>query len=217
MIDLTRFTEKKYYGFEVLGKTITLSDKVRISDPGYDIDTWCAGTLENVLPGKYECRVQYYENRIAKIAIFHEDHLDIVPNEEADIDVGVDSGQCGIFDLDYFSKNCKKESWYFEIGSLTYKDVPNPNYKLFHEIYPKYKDFDIKKEQNVSTEEQLQYLKCLMSYNRSSFSCETISVFAADCIDDKAFVCSSGYGDGSYICKYGKVNGKIVSVELDFI
>ena len=41
---------------EKIGK-IKLSDKVRVSDPGYDMDVWCAGTIENVLPGNYLCTV----------------------------------------------------------------------------------------------------------------------------------------------------------------
>lgn len=31
--------------------TIQLSDMVRVTDPCYDMDVWCAGTLKDVLPG----------------------------------------------------------------------------------------------------------------------------------------------------------------------
>ena len=112
-MDLLQFKENKYYDLLPLGKRITLSEKVRISDPSYRMDTWCAGTLNNVLPGEYECYVQYYSNRIARIEVRHIGHTDIEPTELSDIDVGVDSGQCGIYDLDYFASRTSQdwEQW----------------------------------------------------------------------------------------------------------
>ena len=130
--------------FELLEKenvgTITLNDKARISDPCYDIDTWCAGTLENVLEGKYNC---YYQSvntgswgiRIASIEVRHEDYNDVEPIEVQDIDVGVDSGHAGIYDLDYFinTKENKDEYdvWYDRVFGCTYKTVKNPDYMPF--------------------------------------------------------------------------------------
>ena len=102
------------FKFELLEKetlgTIELNDKVHISDPCYSVDTWCAGTLKNVLPGIYHCFYQKVDNgdwgtRIASIEVRHENYLDIEPTEVTNIDVGVDSGQAGIYDLDYFAKN----------------------------------------------------------------------------------------------------------------
>ena len=79
---------------EALG-IIELNNKVRISDPCYSVDEWCAGTLENVLPGTYHCFYQKVDcgdwgTRIASIEVRHESYLDIEPTEVTNIDVGVD-------------------------------------------------------------------------------------------------------------------------------
>lgn len=114
--------------------TITLSDKVRVTDPYYDIDTWCAGTLENVLQGEFECSYaidkvaldgdennQY--DSVTSIEVHHKDY----PNVEAieymkDIWVGVDSGQAGIFDFSMFENVCsdddKKNDFVHDIDDL---------------------------------------------------------------------------------------------------
>ena len=130
--------------FELLEKKeigeIALFDKVRISDPCYDMDTWCAGTLEDVLPGIYHCFSQKVNTgrwgiRVASIEIRHKDYLDTNPKEIQDIDVGVDSGTCGIYDLEYF-KNIKNNSeiykkWYHNLDDVTYTHEKNPEYKSF--------------------------------------------------------------------------------------
>lgn len=144
--------------------SITLSSNVRVSDPCYDMDTWCAGSLENVLPGTYNCFYQRTgEGRVAAIKAVHEEYdpTEYEPMEIQNIDVGVDSGECGIYDEDYFAKNCKDEEWY----QSTF--VPGD----------------------------------------------------AILLDNKAFISSSGYGDGSYICKVArrKSDGYIVSIGIIFI
>lgn len=122
--------------------TITLNDKVRISDPCYGIDTWCAGTLDNVLEGKYNCFSQSVDTgswgvRIASIEVRHEDYNDVEPVEVQDIDVGVDSGQAGIYDLDYFIKVREdkdgEDEWYDRVSCCTYKRIDNPDYIPFEE------------------------------------------------------------------------------------
>jgi hypothetical protein len=127
---------------ELVG-TITLKDKVRISDPCYTIDTWCAGTLENVLEGKYKCFSQEVDTgdmgiRIASIEAIHEDYLHTgEPIEALDFHVGVDSGQAGIYDLDYFIENRKdkygEDKWYWRVCDSTYRYFDNPDYIPFEE------------------------------------------------------------------------------------
>ena len=112
--------------------TITLSDKVRVTDPYYDIDTWCAGTLDNVLPGEFECSYnqdtkkwfngENYE-RVTSIEVHHKDYPYIEASEYMkDIDVGVDSGQAGIFDFSMFENVCsdddKKNDFVHDIDDL---------------------------------------------------------------------------------------------------
>lgn len=83
-------------------KTILLSDKVRVSDPCYDNDVWCKTMLTDVLPGEYEVTVDRHDdeswgNRISQLQVVHKDykHKNLVWNEHSEI--GVDSGQAGVF------------------------------------------------------------------------------------------------------------------------
>lgn len=119
--------------------TCILGEEVRISDPCYSLDVWCAGTLSNVLAGEFVCFLQqavtgkdYYDMddiRVAKIEVRHKDYLDINPTELTDIHVGVDSGQAGIFDLAYYKRYHSNteinDAWYKQICELTAKYVEN--------------------------------------------------------------------------------------------
>lgn len=93
-------------GIEKLGK-LTLKEKVRISDPCYDVNTWCAGTLDNVLPGEYIAYVKKTNGRVSNLWVHHVSHPEITLEsitEKTDIDVGVDAGCAGIFDQEYFEE-----------------------------------------------------------------------------------------------------------------
>lgn len=136
------------FKFELLEKetlgTIELNNKVRISDPCYSADEWCAGTLENVLPGKYHCFYQKVDSgdwgvRVASIEVRHENYLEVDPTEVTNIDVGVDSGQAGIYDFDYFAKNREdkygEDAWYHKICNSTSGYIENPNYAKFKDSH----------------------------------------------------------------------------------
>ena len=89
---------------------ITLNDKVMVSDPCYGLNTWCQGVLENVLPGQYDCNVEYSDEgdwgtRVSAIEVTHVDYDRCTLDEELEkFEVGVDSGQAGIFDYEYYAK-----------------------------------------------------------------------------------------------------------------
>lgn len=87
-----------------LGEFTVESGTIRISDPCYTKDTWCAGTVkakngvwegEVILSdeGNWGMRVAHLRARLKNAggAVFD-------TSRELDIDVGVDSGQAGIFD-----------------------------------------------------------------------------------------------------------------------
>lgn len=88
---------------------ITLGNKVMVSDPCYDIGTWCQIILENVKPGAYETYVvkkdeDYWGIRCDSLIVKHVDK-EINSNIEFVIhqgEVGVDSGQAGIFDFSIY-------------------------------------------------------------------------------------------------------------------
>lgn len=113
-------------------KKINLGNKVMVSDPCYGLNTWCQGVLENVLPGTYDCNVEYSDEgdwgrRVAAIEVTHQDYDDIICFESEGFEVGVDSGQAGIFDYDYYCKyhtdseerHHVDDNWYYEVCDLT--------------------------------------------------------------------------------------------------
>lgn len=216
--------------------TIELGDKVRISDPCYDVDTWCAGTLENVLPGKYNCFSQRVDEedwgiRIASIEIRHRDYDDVEPTEIQNIDVGVDSGQCGIYDLDYFVEAKEKDEegddeWYCEVCDSTFKYVDNPNYVPFEEstycntTEHKYINFVLNNNlptDNISGYDMFSYIEALKNYHKDKCSFEHIGMSTASLLDNQCIVSSSGDGDGCYTCLVGRnEEEKIVSIKIDY-
>jgi len=119
----------------ILGSFQMTSSTARISDPCYTIDTKCAGTIGLVMRGEWIAQViKSYEgewgNRCAYL-IAH--HVNTPTPTECDmrwrmqnIDVGVDSGQAGIFDNIYYKDDnivngierisdeiiCEDDPWY---------------------------------------------------------------------------------------------------------
>ena len=80
-----------------------------VSDPCYDMDTWCRGNIDNVKNGKWTATIETsnegaWGNRVAALIIKHADHksADADRQEKLNADIGVDSGQCGFYDLPIF-------------------------------------------------------------------------------------------------------------------
>ena len=109
--------------YENIGSFVVTGGKIRVTDPCYNKEVWCAGVLKNCVPGRYDAYIARQDEgdwgiRVAMLVIKHEDCAAKI--EEADkvfadedgcvhasylwknsgIDVGVDSGQCGFFDED---------------------------------------------------------------------------------------------------------------------
>ena len=83
---------------------ITLSENVMVSDPCYSLDTWCQTKLDNVLPGLYRTNCRITNNtggrgeRCSVLLVVHEDYvLENLSWRNHPGEVGVDSGQAGIF------------------------------------------------------------------------------------------------------------------------
>ena len=118
------------------------------SDPCYTIEppTWCQGVIENVKNGEWEAEVERlelggYGNRIAVLKVNHVNAKLTGGFELLDFDAGVDSGQFGFFDRDFYrndeaAKDLKKydfgyelkkddtkgEEWYRAVCDLTLGD-----------------------------------------------------------------------------------------------
>lgn len=152
--------------FELTGTVL------RISDPCYDRDVWCCGTVQDCFPGTWEASVLTKDegswgHRISVLTARHvtgPKHTAINCGvcdrsgtwSTCDFEVGVDSGQAGIFD----------EAHYQDIT------IFEPGTKCEHEFG------------------DIWY----------SFCCDlTLSSLHAGVLPYGA-VASSGYGDGSYEC-----------------
>lgn len=92
-----------------LGTFEVTSDKLVVSDPCYKLGTWCMGTVPNVKPGLWTASIGVVDTgefgkRNAFLSAFHQDSpaLQKLKACSAPFDVGVDSGQAGIFDLNHF-------------------------------------------------------------------------------------------------------------------
>lgn len=107
--------------------TIELGNVVMVSDPCYEDPTWCQAKLDNVLPGKYIVACEKSDTgdwgiRNSKLMAIHQDYATRLPQEDAEIwtdpcplhttlnwelapfEIGVDSGQAGIFDINSYRK-----------------------------------------------------------------------------------------------------------------
>jgi len=90
-----------------LGSFEIESGKVRISDPCYDKDTWCAGTIDNVKKGSWFALTKEIDGRVGFLIAYSVEY-GFTWDKYWDtrtltkIEVGVDSGQAGIFDEKYY-------------------------------------------------------------------------------------------------------------------
>lgn len=196
--------------------TINLGNTVMVSDPCYGLGTWCQGDIENVLSGEYQCKVGFVDEgewgvRVADIEVTHKDYVDkFLEMHREEFEVGVDSGQAGIFDYEYYEKyhgaatdypHVDKE-WYDRVFKLTYVTEPNPNYEKFN----------VRMDDDDYFEKWEAYMD---DWNRSS---RYLSHFDGNTIDGLGLVSSSGYGDGGYTCWTAKnENDEVVSIRVEYI
>jgi hypothetical protein len=119
---------EKYLGtFEVSGS------KIRVSDPCYDRDVWCAGILENCAPGGWSASLLMSDEgtwgtRVKELIIRHQDWMSENPTEKSDVHAGVDSGQCGFWDDALYPDGERRYDageWYHTVSQLTFDEV-NP-------------------------------------------------------------------------------------------
>ena len=92
---------------------ILLGSQVVVSDPCYTIPTWCQAIVDNVLPGHYRVHVVKSDegdwgNRCSHLIAIHEDHCNQDSKfkwERYPAQIGVDSGQAGIFSRHSYRKD----------------------------------------------------------------------------------------------------------------
>jgi len=85
---------------------VEFAGKVVVSDPGYDRNAQCIQTDVHVKPGRYQVFAAFsdegeFGQRVAALTLYHEAYMQQALGmewQEALTSIGVDSGQCGIFD-----------------------------------------------------------------------------------------------------------------------
>lgn len=186
---------------------IELKDSVYVSDPCYNSGTWCQALVDNLKPGKY---IGYMKKadfgpgglggiRVTDLWITHSEHQHLYPIEILDpsIDIGVDSGAAGIYDVEYYEKYHTpelNEDWYDKQFDLRYLfDIEG---EKFIEPYPEYDD-------------KRRILKWIESGQERRDGVE---------LDGKCIISFSGFGDGSYELYARKdKTGKVIGLRINFI
>src|ERR1035437_7204309 len=112
-----------------IGLFKVISGRIVASDPCYEIGTWCQGVLDGVRKGKWvaDVLVDQKTQRIAEIIVHHQEWTNLSSSWiEAPFEVGVDSGQAGVFDAQHYRDDsvvmnagrkakeiiCPEEPWY---------------------------------------------------------------------------------------------------------
>jgi len=98
-----------------LGTFEVTDDSLLISDPSYALGTWCTGVVEGVRQGTWNAYVACGETssgrRCWELIAMHDGYPETLQmTEKTNIDVGVDSGQAGIFSVGAY--NTDSEAWY---------------------------------------------------------------------------------------------------------
>lgn len=109
------------------------SGKVCISDPCYDRKTWCAAWDLPAENGIWNCEVVKencgaWGSRVKQISCTHDsiENNQYMSWERLDFDIGVDSGQCGIFDSGIYPNDNTGECFDLNTfyGKCCYLTVP---------------------------------------------------------------------------------------------
>jgi len=108
---------------EKVGKFIIDSGRAIVSDPCYEPGTWCSGVIKNVQFGEWVgyteiINADFWGARVTRLVALHSEYLDVPFNWklEETIDVGVDSGQAGIFDAVHYENVQDRDSWREQIA-----------------------------------------------------------------------------------------------------
>jgi hypothetical protein len=208
-----------------IGEFVSNSGSLRISDPCYERDTWCSGVVNNCLTGKWEAFIDKqvkkgWGDRVTRLTVRAVGAEGNGYSEHLKIDVGVDSGQAGIFDDKLYLSNMKTP--HLLTGG-----------KEYHRKQYEFRLEELQSLDRTSTENDLidrridQVIAHLTEYDEASpgssvdfydVCCDkTLSNLGAGTVEYGA-VSSSGFGDGSYSAYAAYTDdGKVCEIYIDFI
>lgn len=173
-------------------KTIELGPEVMVSDPCYTEPTWCQIKVKNVKPGKYRSFHREHDCgdwgiRSSMIMVVHEDHMeDVLRWRKHPGEVGVDSGQAGIFSYDTY----RKDGLEMEVPTIGYDG----------------RNFDWLDSMLEDGNGDDWYNKmCKLTLSETGWGTYSNGI-----------VSRSGLGDGSYCLFTASKNRKIIAMCIDF-
>lgn len=187
-------------------KKITLGKEVMVSDPCYEVPTWCQIKVYDVLPGKYATDIKRIDhedwgNRIAYLAAVHEDYVDtdfkwrVHPGE-----VGVDSGQAGIFSMETYRDDNISDEIGLGDGDISFFNQP---------------PWDTMSKDLENGGERWYRTMCSRTLGKKQWG--TYNVVPRNSTEPfGGVVSSSGLGDGSYTLYVAKVKGKVMAFCIDY-
>jgi len=122
----------KTFNTQNVGSFKITSGQVMVSDPCYDLGTWCQGIIKNVKKGNWKAKILVtnegdWGSRVAAIIAWHESISEVAyvcsSWNKQNFEVGVDAGMAGIFDLAEFHSEDDEynnpNSWYRRCCDLT--------------------------------------------------------------------------------------------------
>ena len=105
-----------------LGTFKVTGGKLIVTDPCYDLGTWCQAILKNVRNGEWVADANIHDfgkgglggKRVTRLHAKHALRGTSLPWVIEDIDIGVDSGQCGVFSLNSYPEAEAHDSKFYE-------------------------------------------------------------------------------------------------------
>ena len=100
-----------------LGSIEVKDGRIIVTDPCYEVGTWCQGevAVKNGIYNAYAVITDEgdWGKRVAELLIVKDDvnDFDIFSDFDLDFEVGVDSGQAGFFNTDYFAEHQPDDEW----------------------------------------------------------------------------------------------------------
>jgi hypothetical protein len=127
---------------------ILLSGEVIVSDPCYEIPTWCQEVIKNVRPGVYDTEVEISDegdwgDRVKSLTVLHESIKSPVWEFYSN-NIGVDSGQAGVFCMTSYRNNDIAKNLDWVKGTPAYEWMGT---ELHEEWYEKITDRTAHEEQ----------------------------------------------------------------------
>lgn len=173
--------------------TITLGKEVMVSDPCYTEPTWCQIKLDDVKPGNYNAYHKEHDCgewgvRSSMLLVIHQDHTeDELEWDQEDGEVGVDSGQAGIFSYETY----RKDGLEMEVPTVGYDG----------------RSFEWLDSLSRADEVGGDWYTKMCKKTLTTDGWGTY---------DQGIVSRSGFGDGGYSLYTARIDGEVVAMAVDF-